>query len=572
MDTPLPFVKCLSPVQVSTSKGVTLVPCGHCPACEARRKSDLQLRIQIEAKKHKHNWFITLTYDDEHLPIFTPYVADESYYSDEDFASGDIRTGSKIHDNVEYIHVPAVIPNKGFWLSNQDRIRCDGFANFNDSYAFVENGLQLFGHSFEHPYGSDCYAKGTILGMLYDYHRYLGKAKQAAFTLNYRARVTSWYSQVHSPINSVSLLFYKDVQNFMKRFRKFITKYIGKNEKIRYYIISEYGTRSLRPHFHIVLHSDSDKLAEYMRDTSFEVKPLATRDRQFYSNRAVSSCWSFGYCTIDKADDKVAGYVSNYVVGSSKLPRLLRQLAPQKTFHSVNYGIPFTKEESIQMLRSRDFQRFSEFEYVDEADGNRVKSRSLWRSYYNQFFPTFVGINSLSDVELLQVFKVYPKLVGYYFEDNVEKIARKIAHSVCMHDRGLGDSSDDNIALFFDWFKLSSATSVSLSPLKQILYASKRAIHISSWLGITLSDYVKLYRDFRNWLDYKCLAQHYVNMSNNHYRNLYENIYYGALEFGENLFDRYKYSYLFNYFKRDTEWLADTRLKHKSIYEQIKNI
>ena len=98
MDTPLPFVKCLSPVQVSTSKGVTLVPCGNCPACEARRKHDLQLRIQIEAQKHKHNWFITLTYDDEHLPVFSPYVSDESYYSDEDFAGGDIRTGSKIHD------------------------------------------------------------------------------------------------------------------------------------------------------------------------------------------------------------------------------------------------------------------------------------------------------------------------------------------------------------------------------------------------------------------------------------------------------------------------------------------
>ena len=63
-----PFVKCLHPVQVTHGKYTQLVPCGHCAACESSRKSDLQLRIQMEIEKHKHNWFITLTYDDEHLP------------------------------------------------------------------------------------------------------------------------------------------------------------------------------------------------------------------------------------------------------------------------------------------------------------------------------------------------------------------------------------------------------------------------------------------------------------------------------------------------------------------------
>lgn len=49
------------------------VPCGRCDGCKIQRSRDWALRCIHEAQLHKDNCFITLTYDDEHLPeLFGP--------------------------------------------------------------------------------------------------------------------------------------------------------------------------------------------------------------------------------------------------------------------------------------------------------------------------------------------------------------------------------------------------------------------------------------------------------------------------------------------------------------------
>ncbi len=48
--------------------GPLAVPCGNCIGCRRRHKRDWAIRIQHEARYHKQNCFITLTYDDAHLP------------------------------------------------------------------------------------------------------------------------------------------------------------------------------------------------------------------------------------------------------------------------------------------------------------------------------------------------------------------------------------------------------------------------------------------------------------------------------------------------------------------------
>ena len=67
----LPFTKCLHPVKVKTLRGVQLVKCGKCPACENSQRSELRAKVQFEEKNCKACcFFITLTYDDAHLPLF----------------------------------------------------------------------------------------------------------------------------------------------------------------------------------------------------------------------------------------------------------------------------------------------------------------------------------------------------------------------------------------------------------------------------------------------------------------------------------------------------------------------
>lgn len=60
---------CTSPVMIHDGyKGFMTVPCGKCIGCKMDKARDWSVRIQNEAKMHDESVFITLTYDDEHLP------------------------------------------------------------------------------------------------------------------------------------------------------------------------------------------------------------------------------------------------------------------------------------------------------------------------------------------------------------------------------------------------------------------------------------------------------------------------------------------------------------------------
>lgn len=55
---------CARPIRV----GVNLVPCGKCPACLANKRQEWVFRLRCEYYACNFGLFVTLTYDDEHLP------------------------------------------------------------------------------------------------------------------------------------------------------------------------------------------------------------------------------------------------------------------------------------------------------------------------------------------------------------------------------------------------------------------------------------------------------------------------------------------------------------------------
>lgn len=44
------------------------IPCGICATCRMDQSKEWAIRCMMEASKYEHNWFITLTYDDQHKP------------------------------------------------------------------------------------------------------------------------------------------------------------------------------------------------------------------------------------------------------------------------------------------------------------------------------------------------------------------------------------------------------------------------------------------------------------------------------------------------------------------------
>lgn len=50
------------------------IPCGKCVGCKLKYARSWANRCMLEASYHSQNWFITLTYDNEHLPYSMPYL------------------------------------------------------------------------------------------------------------------------------------------------------------------------------------------------------------------------------------------------------------------------------------------------------------------------------------------------------------------------------------------------------------------------------------------------------------------------------------------------------------------
>ena len=61
-------MKCTSPFKKVIDGVIRELPCGQCMACRLNHARMWSIRISHEASCHTHNVFLTLTYDDEHLP------------------------------------------------------------------------------------------------------------------------------------------------------------------------------------------------------------------------------------------------------------------------------------------------------------------------------------------------------------------------------------------------------------------------------------------------------------------------------------------------------------------------
>jgi len=60
-------MKCFSPITLQKTK--VLAPCGRCYACLRNKQREWFVRLTEEMKAAKNAFFITLTYDNDHLPI-----------------------------------------------------------------------------------------------------------------------------------------------------------------------------------------------------------------------------------------------------------------------------------------------------------------------------------------------------------------------------------------------------------------------------------------------------------------------------------------------------------------------
>lgn len=151
--------------------------------------------------------------------------------------------------------------------------------------------------------------------------------------VNFDFPITS--SEVHSmrprSFNSdvIAVVSKLDIQNFLKRLRISILRKVFNNNKysynangkIRYFISSEYGPNTYRPHYHGIIWTDSKNVAQFLLGSSF------TSGFKFSSNSGISSAWKmchyskvFAECVNSAAPQYVSSYCNSYI----GLPKILQ--------------------------------------------------------------------------------------------------------------------------------------------------------------------------------------------------------------------------------------------------------
>lgn len=171
----------------------------------------------------------------------------------------------------------------------------------------------------------------------------------------------------HNVPNRIPYVCNRDLDLFLKRLRSYYP-----DEKLRYYAVSEYGPTSFRPHWHLLLFSNSDRFSQTVLEN-------------------VSKAWSYGRCDASLSRGFAAPYVASYVNSFVALPDFYTQMPKvvrPKSFHSIGF------------TESNLFPRKVRITEIDEVadkclNGVRVERDGYFRtvkpswSYLLRLFPRF---------------------------------------------------------------------------------------------------------------------------------------------------------------------------------------
>ena len=315
--------ECLHPIKVFNkyTSDVIYTPCGHCYSCLKNKSNrDTALAMNI-ASNFKYCYFVWLSYEDQYLP---------------------------------YIELKSVDPlddtRSNYFFSSINRSLRIPISNGKDR--IIEDSPFEFTHSMTSSEYKDIIVKSHGR---YDF-----------------LRKCVVYPPFEDCDNRIPYCNTSDCQKFLKRLRFHSKdKY---NEEIRFYGVSEYGPRTYRPHWHLLLFFNSDELTSSIQ-------------------QLVSESWSYGRTTCELSRGGSSSYVASYVNSNVCLPSLYVQHKEirARSLHSKGYGNNrvFPTQASIH-----EIDKMSSILLNGESISVNGKAKQIYpsRAYKCTVFPRFSNL------------------------------------------------------------------------------------------------------------------------------------------------------------------------------------
>lgn len=422
------------------------VDCGQCDYCIHKRAKKASMRVKTAGSAFKYSYFVTLTYDNEHIPLMNCKVL-HSEYEDVVGISGDIHFGDEHH---KYIPV--------------SEYQCDDSSALRHIFFEQVQGTVPFDREIKEyvPVRDNWFLSLDAI------RSFIGKT-QAVDKTDYPA------SAQYGRDNLIPFLNYVDVQNYIKRLRKHLSLQLGSYEPLHFYAVGEYGPVHFRPHYHLLLFTNSEKVSEVLR----------------YCH---DKSWKLGRSDFQRAAGGAGSYVASYVNSLSAAPLLYRSCRAFKPRSRASLGF---FEKGCDFVENED--PYAQIEQkIDSVVNGRV---------YN-----FNGISVRSTPPMSYIRTLLPRFSSARNDDSVA-IARilRAVHSTPARIAKFGFiayKQDSVLSLVRTYYQYLKANPILTDDDKIILHSARCLTRFcNSSSDVDIESYInKLYRlflyvskFFRNW-------------------------------------------------------------------------
>jgi len=358
------------------------VDCGQCDYCIHKRAKQASMRVKTAGSAFKYSYFVTLTYDNEHIPLMNCEVL-HSEYEDALGISGDKVYGYERH---------SYIPVSEYQSENPSRLHHIFFTQVQGTVPFDREIKEYV------PVKDNWFLSMDTI---------------RSFICKTQAVDNSVYpaAEKFGIDNLIPFLNYVDVQNYIKRLRKHLSQILGSYETLHFYAVGEYGPVHFRPHYHILLFTNSKEVSEVLRQCH-------------------DKSWKLGRSDFQIARGGASSYVASYVNSLSAAPLLYRSCRAFKPRQRASLG--FYEKGEV----------FTEGEDVYHAIEQKIDSVINGRVY------NFNGIGVKSTPPISYIRTLLPRFSSARYDDAVAiaRIIRAVASAPKRMARfGIIDYDSDSI-------------------------------------------------------------------------------------------------------------------------------
>ena len=422
------------------------VDCGQCDYCIHKRAKKASMRVKTAGSAFKYSYFVTLTYDNEHIPLMNCEVL-HSEYEDALSISGDKIFGYERH---------SYIPVSEYQPEDSSRLRHIFFTQVQGTVPFDREIKEYV------PVKDNWFLSMDAI-------RSFIRKTQAVDNSVYPA------AEQYGINNLIPFLNYVDVQNYIKRLRKHLKTILGTYETLHFYAVGEYGPVHFRPHYHILLFTNSQKVSEVLRQCH-------------------DKSWKLGRSDFQIARGGASSYVASYVNSLSAAPLLYRSCRAFKPRQRASLGF-FEKGEV-----------YEEGEDVYHAIEQKIDSVINGRIY------NFNGISVKSTPPMSYIRTLLPRFSSACYDDAVAiaRIIRAVANAPKRMARfGIIDYDSDSILSIARAYYQYLTLNHHLTNEDEIILHNARCltrlgnsssdVDIESYLNKLYRLFLNVFKFLRNW-------------------------------------------------------------------------